>query len=268
MSSELEIAVADSVAAPERAAAAKRRRRRAGRCHNCGAELQGHFCHVCGQNADTHKRSIRHLIWEAIETTFELDGRLFRTVPALFFRPGTLARDYIDGRIVRHVPPFRTFLVALLLFIFAAEHATHEQTAGPAAPDGRARAPCWPRPQGRAAEVARIRAGSRQGPGRRPEGSRRRPRRRPEGPRREARQGRSVLRAPCEDAQDRYARRSPAPTASPRACRETDEPPAADLVVNGKQKAPGLVQARASRRRWPIRTTTGRWSSAGPSAWR
>ena len=156
MTSELEIAVADSVAH------LGSRRRKTGKpptgpCANCGAELQGHFCHVCGQSADTHKRSIRHLIWEALEATFELDGRLLRTLPALFFRPGGLARDYIDGRIVRHVPPFRTFLVALLLFIFAAEHATHRQTL---AEQHRqvVQAAALATPQGRAAEVARIRA--------------------------------------------------------------------------------------------------------------
>jgi hypothetical protein len=51
---------------------------------------------------------------------FELDGRLARTLPLMFFGRA-LARDYMEGRLQRHVPPFRTFLVALLLFIFAAE---------------------------------------------------------------------------------------------------------------------------------------------------
>ncbi|WP_454760709.1 DUF3667 domain-containing protein [Caulobacter segnis] len=94
-------------------------------CKNCGASLEGWFCHDCGQTADTHHRSILHLIWEAIEGMFHLDGRLANTLPLLFFKPGKLAKDYMEGRIVRHVPPFRTFLVALLLFIFAAEHAIH-----------------------------------------------------------------------------------------------------------------------------------------------
>jgi hypothetical protein len=94
-------------------------------CKNCGASLEGWYCHDCGQNADTHHRSILHLIWEAIEGMFHLDGRLANTLPLLFFKPGKLAKDYMEGRIVRHVPPFRTFLVALLLFIFAAEHAIH-----------------------------------------------------------------------------------------------------------------------------------------------
>jgi hypothetical protein len=125
-------------------------------CANCGAVLQGPFCHLCGQDSDRHKRSIRHLLFEAMEGMFELDGRLWRTVPALFFRPGRLARDYIEGRIVRHVPPFRMFLVALVLFIFAAEYATHQSTVAQqqkkAAHDA-----LLATPKGRADEVVRIR---------------------------------------------------------------------------------------------------------------
>jgi len=94
-------------------------------CKNCGTALEGWYCYSCGQNADTHHRSILHLMWEAIEGMFHLDGRLANTLPLLFFKPGKLAKDYMEGRIVRHVPPFRTFLVALLLFIFSAEHAIH-----------------------------------------------------------------------------------------------------------------------------------------------
>jgi hypothetical protein len=125
-------------------------------CPNCGAPLQGPFCHACGQSSDTHKRSIAHLLLETIEGLFHFDGRLRRTLPDLFFRPGRLARDYMEGRIARHVPPFRTFLVALLLLVFAGEHAAHElsregerQTA--------ARAEALNTPQGRAKEVDRLR---------------------------------------------------------------------------------------------------------------
>ncbi len=126
-------------------------------CANCGTPLEGHYCHECGQTTDTHHRSILHLIWEAIEGMFHLDGRLARTLPLLFLKPGVLAKDYMEGRIARHVPPFRTFLVALLLFIFAAEHAIHgmQHEAEPAA---HRRAETLQTPQGRASEAARIRA--------------------------------------------------------------------------------------------------------------
>jgi hypothetical protein len=155
VSGELETAAADSLT---HLARSKRKGAPApgAVCANCGAPLHGHYCHDCGQSADTRHRSILHLIWEAIEATFELDGRLWRTLPALFFRPGKLARDYIDGRVARHVPPFRTFLVALLLFIFAAEHATHEMTLANARQKA-AHAAVMATPQGRAAEVAKRR---------------------------------------------------------------------------------------------------------------
>ncbi|KRA60006.1 3'-5' exonuclease [Caulobacter sp. Root656] len=157
MTGEMEAAAADSVTA-----FFKRRRKHAfegvGKpCANCGTLLEGPYCHACGQDADNHKRSIGHLIWEAIEGMFHLDGRLALTLPALFFRPGTLAKDYMEGRIVRHVPPFRTFLVALLLFIFAAEHAIHSAQHH-AEEEAHRRAEALATPQGRAAEAARMRA--------------------------------------------------------------------------------------------------------------
>jgi hypothetical protein len=95
------------------------------RCANCDTELAGLYCHVCGQAADNHHRSLFTLIVEGFEGVFHLDGRLWRTLPPLFFQPGKLARDYIEGRLARHVPPFRTFLVSLLLFIFSAEAMIH-----------------------------------------------------------------------------------------------------------------------------------------------
>ncbi|MDE2488640.1 MAG: DUF3667 domain-containing protein, partial [Alphaproteobacteria bacterium] len=94
-------------------------------CANCGAALQGPFCHACGQSADDHHRSLPHLAWEGIEGLTHLDGRLAQTIPALFLHPGKLARDHFEGRRQRHVPPFRLFLVALLIFMFVLEALFH-----------------------------------------------------------------------------------------------------------------------------------------------
>jgi len=94
-------------------------------CANCATPLEGPYCHACGQPADDHHRSILHLAWEGIEGLTHLDGRLAQTLPALFFQPGKLARDQFDGRRQRHVPPFRLFLVALLVFMFVLEALFH-----------------------------------------------------------------------------------------------------------------------------------------------
>ena len=141
----------------EREAAAKLPGEPGAVCRNCAAPLQGEFCHVCGQSADTRHRAVGHLIWEMVETTLHLDGRLARTLPDLFLHPGRLAKDYIEGRVARHVPPLRTFLVALLLFVFAAEHAIHRATSANERQTA-ARAAMLATPRGRADEAARLRA--------------------------------------------------------------------------------------------------------------
>ena len=110
-------------------------------CLNCGAHLHGRFCHACGQSGDDHHRSIFHLLWEAVEGMFHLDGRLARTVPLLFLKPGRLARDHFEGRRQRHVPPFRLFLVTLLLFMLALEVRVHDAGHHPAAGQGGHAAP-------------------------------------------------------------------------------------------------------------------------------
>jgi hypothetical protein len=118
MSSELEAAVADSVGSLFR-----RRTRHSlpigSPCPNCATSLEGPWCHACGQRAEDYHRSIAKLGLEALEGFFELDGRLFRTVPKLIFRPGTLTNDYLQGHRVPQIPPFRLFLVVVLLVFFA-----------------------------------------------------------------------------------------------------------------------------------------------------
>lgn len=127
------------------------------KCANCDSELQGPYCHVCGQDSDTHKRSVLHLAWEAIEGLLHLDGRLMRTLPMLAFRPGALAKDFMEGRLARHTPPFRTFLVALLLFIFAAEGASKQMNQANERREAAEKA-LLATPKGRAEVSARMRA--------------------------------------------------------------------------------------------------------------
>ncbi len=103
-------------------------------CANCGAELQGAYCHRCGQGADDQHRSIWRLAWEGIEAVTHLDGRTGQTLPALFLNPGRLARDHREGRRARYVPPFRLFLVSLLIFMLVLESLFHSTGGAPAKP--------------------------------------------------------------------------------------------------------------------------------------
>lgn len=109
--------------APEHTAPAKT-------CLNCGVRLHGRYCSDCGQSSDDHKRPILQLLREGVEGLIHFDGRLTRTLPLLFFRPGQLARDHMEGRRTRHVPPFRLFLISLFLFMLSLEVTVGEMPHG------------------------------------------------------------------------------------------------------------------------------------------
>jgi hypothetical protein len=112
--------VADSAASEARAAQRASRSRFStetdGICSNCGTPLKGRICHSCGQDSDSFHRPVWSLLWEVLDGLIGLDGRLWRTVPALMFRPGYLTRKYLEGVRARYVQPFRLYLFASILF--------------------------------------------------------------------------------------------------------------------------------------------------------
>ena len=87
-------------------------------CPNCHTALAGPWCYVCGQRGEKYNRSVWRLIAESIEGLTDFDGRIWKTFPRLIARPGKLTREYLDGHRAGQVPPFRIFLVVLLLVFF------------------------------------------------------------------------------------------------------------------------------------------------------
>lgn len=89
------------------------------RCRNDGTELTGDYCHTCGQSADEPRRAVMGLVQDFFVDTLAIDGKLFRTVGLLLWKPGALARRYLDGKRVRYSPPFRLYLFTTVFFFFA-----------------------------------------------------------------------------------------------------------------------------------------------------
>ncbi len=86
-------------------------------CANCGTALAGEFCHGCGQKRVREAdRRLGHLLRQALAVATDLDGRFWSSLRALFFRPGLLSRDYLDGRRRRWMPPMALFLLANVLY--------------------------------------------------------------------------------------------------------------------------------------------------------
>src|SRR5262245_52965094 len=85
-------------------------------CRNCGADLQGRFCHACGQKAVSPEISVHDLVHEGIEEFAHVDGKIGRTLKLLFSRPGALTKEFLDGRRARYISPLRLYLTCSLLF--------------------------------------------------------------------------------------------------------------------------------------------------------
>ena len=91
-----------------------------GGCINCGAEVSGHYCSACGQPTNLH-RTLLHMVEEFARGIVLFDTRAWRTLPMLFFRPGTLTNGYIRGQRARYISPMAMFLLAVfaMFMVFA-----------------------------------------------------------------------------------------------------------------------------------------------------
>lgn len=85
-------------------------------CKNCHTELHGQFCSVCGQHAFVANQPLKESIMTYMDTNYAFDKKLGTTLYALFFRPGFLTREFMQGRIARHVHPFKLYFFASILF--------------------------------------------------------------------------------------------------------------------------------------------------------
>lgn len=83
-------------------------------CLNCGTPLLGPHCHGCGQRAHVH-RTIRAFAHDLLHGVLHFEGKTWRTLPLLAWRPGQLTREYIDGRRARYVSPIALFLFVVFL---------------------------------------------------------------------------------------------------------------------------------------------------------
>lgn len=105
-------------------------------CANCGAAMQGEFCHECGQSIHSVLKPMHHMVEETVETVLHIDGRIVHTLPPLLLKPGFLTLEYFAGRRVRYIAPFRLMFVLCLLSFFVF-HLAIDQVAGKMPANGR-----------------------------------------------------------------------------------------------------------------------------------
>src|SRR5256714_10941296 len=91
-------------------------------CENCGTQLSGKYCSVCGQPAIDYRRSFRHVIVDVLDSFLNWDSKFFATIGLLIARPWRLTNEFLAGKRVRYVHPLRLYLLASILFFFAVNY--------------------------------------------------------------------------------------------------------------------------------------------------
>ena len=66
-------------------------------------------------------RHFSSIIGDFMDSVFELDSRILRTLGPLLFKPGYLSEEYFAGRRVRYVSPVRLFVFLSIFAFFAAQ---------------------------------------------------------------------------------------------------------------------------------------------------
>lgn len=96
-------------------------------CLNCGAQVEGRFCQVCGQENSEPKESFWHLVTHFFNDITHYDGKFLNTVRYLLTRPGFLTAQYTRGRRVSYLHPIRMYVFTsafffLIFFSFISKH--------------------------------------------------------------------------------------------------------------------------------------------------
>jgi uncharacterized protein DUF3667 len=99
-------------------------------CLNCGAALSGPYCAQCGQHAHIH-RTLSAFFHDFLHGVLHFEGKIWRTLPLLVWKPGELTRRYIAGQRASFVSPIALFLfcVFLMFAVVGATSSTGHATA-------------------------------------------------------------------------------------------------------------------------------------------
>jgi len=85
-------------------------------CLNCGAKVQGRYCHVCGQENVEPKETFWHMFTHFLYDITHFDGSFFVTLKDLLFKPGFLSREYMLGRRKKYLHPVRMYVFTSAVF--------------------------------------------------------------------------------------------------------------------------------------------------------
>ena len=97
-------------------------------CPNCEKEYQEgfQFCPHCGQKSND-ELTIGILFYNTISNYFSFDARFFKSFIPLLFKPGYLAKRFIEGKRLLYLHPAQMYLFISVVFFFLFSFIQREQ---------------------------------------------------------------------------------------------------------------------------------------------
>ncbi|WP_394975078.1 DUF3667 domain-containing protein [uncultured Croceitalea sp.] len=88
------------------------------KCLNCGhpLDMSDKYCPNCSQANSTKKLVIRDFFDEFFSNLINYDSKLLATLYAMLVKPGTITKDYINGKRISYTNPFRFLLTLAFLY--------------------------------------------------------------------------------------------------------------------------------------------------------
>lgn len=88
-------------------------------CLNCDTDINGSFCHACGQSVrDTTDRSIGKLLSDFLDNIFFFDNRFVISLRYLFCYPSRMTVEFLAGKRKKFVSPVSLFLFVNVIYFF------------------------------------------------------------------------------------------------------------------------------------------------------
>lgn len=85
-------------------------------CANCGTEFVGRFCPQCGLRANRNRMTAKNVAQGFLDIWGMGSRPMMRSIQELFWRPGYMIRDYLNGHQPLYFPPFKMLIITTLFF--------------------------------------------------------------------------------------------------------------------------------------------------------
>ncbi len=86
-------------------------------CLNCGTAVETTFCGACGQENEPPTPGFGSVLGDLWQEFLQVDGKVLKTLWYLLSRPGFLSAEYVAGKRISYVSPFKLYFWTTALFV-------------------------------------------------------------------------------------------------------------------------------------------------------